>query len=604
MPIGERVRSGLNRAVPVLCGVLFALSLVMVIDNHRAFRVVHTAFANSERTTEQWHETAYTGGEFRTVNLPFFLESGRFRVAFESTKRDIDVTFFAVDCLRTIYLDGKRVLNQGGQCKPCKVWNPSSSRRCASKTVRLELGQPGRHVLAIETKNVKERDYDQNRDLRLLFLHYRNGAFAWRVLALLSLGMGVWLAASYWKTRNPLELPVKHLSALWRHRALALILAASLVPRFVIAPTFMTTDVSESALIYTENLVNKKDLHFAHLDDDYQAAKYFGRSHMHKPPGVYYQYAVPRLLFGFTEAYFPWMARLPGALGDLLIAWVLWAVIRVKRGDWEGTLAAAVYALIAGVLITTGYVGRIDSLAVAFLLLGLRQLHNSGGNRWFALFFGAAVAWKQLAVLIVPLLLTSAQRFRWLLCAGLVTLVLCSPYLLDDPKLFIQRLTMPQLEKGARGFSWLINLEHWDWANAGLVSTAVTLGYMVALCILPIFVRVNVWLAGALTYGLFVFGGKAVHEHYILWSLPFMLIIAFLERSVVALIAFMFAALSMALNTEREAFLVDDMLRRWAFMFGMLFLGACVYLLIKGGSFDGTPAQRLLSYLRSRRPPH
>jgi hypothetical protein len=575
----------------------------MVIDNHRAFHVVDATFAKSADTGKQWREPKYKGGEFRTIDLPFWLDSGRFRVVFETSKRQIDVNFFAVDCLRAVYLDGKQVLKQQEQCKPCAVWHPSSSKRCTSLAAKLELDEPGRHVLAIETKNIEEADYDQNRDLKLFFMHHRNAAFIWRLFALLWFSVGVWLTVSYWKTRDPLVLPIAHLKAVWRHRVLGLILAASLIPRFVIGPVFMTTDVSESALIYTENLVNKDDWHFAHLDDDYEAAKYFGRSHMHKPPGVYYQYAIPRLLFGFTEAYFPWMARLPGAVGDLIIAWVLWAVIRVTRGDWEGMLAAGVYALSAGVFITSSYVGRIDSLAVALLMLGLRQLHHSEGNRWFAVFFGAAVAWKQLALLIVPLLITSMRRLRWLLCAGIVTVLLCSPYLFDDPKLFLERLTMPQLEKGARGLSWLTNLEYWGWGNADLIAKAVTLGYMVALCVLPIFVRLNVWLAGALCYGLFIVGGKAVHEHYILWTLPFMLMIAFLERSVVALVAFMFAALSMALNTEREAFLVDDMSRRWALMLGLIFFGACLTLLIRGASLDGTLAQRALHRLRSRRPP-
>jgi hypothetical protein len=293
------------------------------------------------------------------------------------------------------------------------------------------------------------------------------------------------------------------------------------------------------------------------------------------------------------------MARLPGMLGDILIGWVLWALVRAKRGDWEGTLAAGMFVLSTGVFFTTGYVGRVDSLAIALLLLALWQAQKSpGGNVWFSIFLGAAVAWKQLAILIVPQLLTPLKRFKWLVLAGAVTLLLCAPYLLDDPRLFFERLTVPQLSKAAGGVSWLINLERWGVEDELGVSKLITLGYMLTLCLLPLVAHLGPWRGGAVAFGLFVCSTKNVYEHYIMWSIPFMVLVVFLERSTIALIAFALGTLTMTLRTERITFLESDIAYEWAMLIGGTFFVTCVYLILTSGGFSQAPVGRLLAYLR------
>jgi hypothetical protein len=580
---------------------LLALALFEIVLNHRAFNVTDTSFAQGDPSAE-WTQPAYGASEFRPIDLPFFLSAGNFRINFETNvSGPLDLSVYAVDCLLEAHLDGQPVYKRTQRCQSCSIWHAWSSRRCRADVVTLPL-TPGRHVLAVKTQNNKSSESNQQRDVKLLFVHYQNAAFAWRVLALACVAGLIWLLVSYVRTRDWLSLPVAHARAVVRHRALALILVFSLLPKLVIAPSFLTTDVSQSALIYTENLVNKKDWHVAKLDKDYEAAKYWGKSYMHKAPGVYYQYAIPRLLFGFNEAYFLGLARLPGMLGDILIAWVIWAMVRTRQGDWQGTLAAGVYLLSTGVFFTTGYVGRIDSLAIGFLMLALWQSQkHPPGNIWFSIFLGAAVAWKQLALLIVPLLLSELKRFKWLVLAGAVTLLLCSPYLLDDPKLFLERLTMPQLTKETGGVSWMINLSQWGIKDEQGVSRIVTLGYMAALCVLPWFVRLDVWRSGALAFGLFVAATKNVYEHYIMWSMPFMIVLAFTGRSIVALIAFALGTLTMTLRTERMIFLESDIAYDWSVLLGATFFATCVTLIATSHGFSDSVVVNLLRRLKAAR---
>lgn len=583
----------------LLCGAVLALCAWRIVANSRAFHVVQASYAPRDESGKKWFRPDGEGGEFRQVNLPFWLEDGRFRVTFETSERQVEVRLFAADCLKRVYLDGKLVEKDFGTCHPCQVWGRQSSDRCRGHGVVLGTGEPGQHLLAVETKNVPERDYDQNRDQRVFFVHHDNDAFGWRLLALLSLALAAWSGFSFYRTRDWLRLPAAGFTALWRHRALSAVLVLMVVLRFVVNSAFMSTDVSESALLYTENLVNKADFHFAALDPDYEAAKYSGGSHMHKPPGVYYQYAVLRLLFGFNEAYFPGMARVPGMLGDLILAWLLWAVVRERRGEWDGLAAAASYALSTGVFVTNGFVGRIDSLAVALLALALRQLmKHPQGNQLFAVFMGAAVAWKQLALLVTPLLLTSRQRFKWLLVAGAVTIALCAPYLFDDPVLFFSRLTMPQLEKAAGGVSWMINLKALGLADS-LLPKVITLGYMLTLCLVPLVYRLKPLTAAALTYGLFVLAGSNVHEQYLSWAMPFMLAVAFLERSVSAYAAFLLGTLTMALKTEAGQVIPPDVLGRWAAVLAVAFAVACLTMLLREPWQVPGPLRRIFGKTRT-----
>jgi hypothetical protein len=550
-----------------------------------------------------WFQPGSDHQQFRAVKLPFFLDSGLFLIDFESTKTRVPLSVVAVDCTLEVYLDGELLFQRPQkECKTCDIWHPWDSKRCNPNTFELSLAAPGRHLLAVRSHNQAINESNQQRDTKLLFVHSNNAAFGARLGVLLCLAALGWLGISRLRTGRVLTLPQQQLAACWRHRLLVTLLAFSLVPKLLVGDSFMSTDVSQSALIYTEDLVTHPDLHWAHLQPDYKAAKYWGQSHMHKPPGVYYQYAIPRLLFGFTEAYFPGMARLPGMLGDIIIGWVIWSVVRKRRGDDAATLAAATYLLSNGIFFTTGYVGRVDSLAIAWLMLSLYQLDRKPQGNWvFALFLGSAVAWKQLALLITPLLLTSWRRAAWVLVAGVVTLFLCAPYLLDDPRLFFERLVMPQLSKASGGVSWMMNLQSWKVAQPERVAKAVTLGYMGLLCALPWIGRFGVWRCGAIAFGLFVAATKNVYEHYILWSMPFMVLLAFLERRALALIAFSFGTLTMTLRNERVTLLESGLAYTWSVALAIIFLFTVLTVIVTSGEFKDAPLPALIRRLAQSR---
>jgi hypothetical protein len=560
------------RAAVVILVCCFAVSAYAVVRNQRAFRIkgaTHAQLAEGE-----WYAPGATAEGFKPVDLPYFRAAGFFRVQVESSQSVVDIDLWAQSCLTEVYLDGRSVYRNDRRCRTlCQIFHTDGDLRCQLTRVSLDLGTPGEHLLAVATKGT-----GVPREPKLFWVQHETNAFVARLLALCS-GVAL-LALAVWRMRGgkkPSAL-VHALSFLRRRRAFLMIALLATAFRVAAAPGMLTGDVSRSALIYTENLVNRKDLHFAKVDPQYAgAARYSGKSHMHKPPGVYYQYAALRLVFGFSDVYFRYLTRVPGALGDILIAWVLLTVIEARRRDNVGLATAAYFLFGAGVFANSGLVGRIDSLPLAFLMLALKNI----GNRKFSLFLGLAVAWKQLALLAVPWFLFRKATFRPVLWAGVVTLLLCAPYLLDDPKLFLERLVMPQVGKGTGGLAWLRNLAALGFSEADVaqIYRYLMLGYFAMLLVLPWVTRPDPWMAVAISFCLFLVCGKNVHEHYILWSLPPLLMTYVRTQNTLVGVGLLVGMLSAGFYHEPLRELGGDITPGWALLFGGVYAVVVVQML-------------------------
>lgn len=566
-----RVAQGLIAvAVVALLASLWSISANQ--DRFRVLSAVHHADPRGH-----WGRLDFVSDEMTSVNLPYFLEDGAFRVTFESNATHLDLDLWAQDCVVRAFVDGKLVFEETEGCKRCEIFSKNPRRRCPLLHLTADLSDGRTHVLAVRTKNKPDKDIDSRRDSKLFWVQHEGNAFGARFIALLCFVVLATCGWSRWRHGTFTHNLLRFAAFASRRRAFLVLVAVTIITRLIVAPGMITTDVSQSAMLYAEDLVQRDNFHFAHLLPEYAAAKYDGASHMHKPPGVYYQYAIPRVLFGFSDIYYRYLTRVPPLLGDILIAWVLLVVIGSRRNEESGVIAAAVYLLNAGVFATDAILARPDSLAIALLMLAMVDTRSVR----FSIFLGLAVAWKHLALLVTPWFAFQRESLRRLVIAAAVTLLLCAPYLLDDPVLFLQRLTLPQLEKGVTGLVWIENLYALGWSpeRVAALGRVLTVGFMVSVIALPFITRPDAFGMVAITFALFVVCAKNVHEHYILWSIPAMLITYVTTRRLSILIAILIATLSMAFHHEGQREIGNDIGVTWSALLALSYAIAAAQMI-------------------------
>jgi len=521
----------------VIATALVIVALFQTWSNHQAFDIDRVTFRkeatpSQEEAREDWHKAESDPAGFDAVNLPHF-DAGYFRVDFSSTASRAQVEVYARDCLIEAYLDGELIFDQtGSKCRDCRF---VGRKLCREVPLQLELSKSGPHVLALRTKNVRRKEYEWNRDFKTLWLEHEGNAAGWRALALLGLAFLLTMATiAIWR-RSIDQAWIAVVGRLRRYRYVLLAVAVIMSLRVVVSPSYLTRDVSQATMVYVEHIVHADSWRLTQLDPVYHAAKHHGRSYMHKPPGLYYQYIPARLWFGFTHLYFVYLARLPGFLGDLLIGLGLFVIVRRKTlSPFLGNLAAVTYLAAPGPFMFFGYAGRVDSLPIAFLLLAANNMHR----RRFSVYLGLSALHKQFAVLAGPWFLFRPGMFRKVLLAALFTLVLMAPYILDDPRLVIERMVSPQLTKAVSGLTWMHSLSSLGVTDATATASAITVGYIVTLFVLSPFLSGNPHRVLAWIYVGFILFARNIAEHYMLWPAPFLIAHCFISKRTFPLVIF------------------------------------------------------------------
>jgi len=469
---------------------------------------------------------------FSDVNLPHF-HAGYFRLHFTSTASFVELDVYARDCLLEAYLDGKPVFERSRDtCRNCRFvgW-----RRCGRVVLDLDLSSPGPHVLALRTHNVPARDYKYRRDFKTLWVEYEKNAAGWRALALFGFAFLLTIGVLAIRRRSLDDAWSALTGTIWRYRVVIVAAVVVMSLRVIVSRADLTGDVTQATMVYVEHIVNADSWRLTKLDPVYTAAKHSGTSYMHKPPGLYYQYIPARLIFGFTYLYYVYLARLPGIIGDFLIAIGLFIIVRRKLGEeWLANLAALTYLAARAPFMFFGYVGRVDALPIAFLLFAANNMHRAR----FSLYFGLSALHKQFAVFAGPWFLFRPGMGKKVVLAALFTLTLMAPYLLDDPLLVLERMVSPQLTKTVYGMTWTHNLTRLGVTDLSSVASAITVAYVIVLfCVSPFLSgdphRVLAWI-----YVSFVLFARNMAEHYLLWPAPFLIAYAFIGKRAFPLLIF------------------------------------------------------------------
>ncbi|MFC2162117.1 hypothetical protein ACFLRF_00415 [Candidatus Altiarchaeota archaeon] len=529
----EKRSRRIDHSILFLLFILFFSSIYQVYDNRIGFSVNSVEFSKMPLPEGVYVVRNITVR--KAITLPF-LDSGYYYVNYSSDRERMSLYLYTSKdaCIQQVLVD-KRSYSPPECLKGYRVDidnGPSPARS---------------HVLKVYTHKVKAKGHF-SRSKGLFDIDHEGNAFFWRVLALASLLGLCYLGYLRHSGRIIHQVLTAGLSWLKDNRGLCLLFALAILIRFILMPSYMSVDLRYYAIPYTENFVQKNFWDPTLLDPIY----FFGceECFMSHPPGwAPYLLGLIRWLFGFTSIYYVYLVKFPPLLGDIMVAYVVWDISK-KHLNMQGMplFLTALILFNPAFIVHTGLQGKADSLSLGFLLFALNGLKR----KRFAVYYGLSVVSKQLPLLLVPWLIFRARVLRMLVVAGLMVILLISPYLIHDPFLFFERMTQTHLEKESRGFSWMINFYLSDLSMKTIEGywNMLFSVFIFLLIVFPLLAKYPWYAAGVITYSLFIIFSKVIFEQYLLWCIPFLLITFIKEWRASCLIAYFTVSFSYLLSNE------------------------------------------------------
>lgn len=256
-------------------------------------------------------------------------------------------------------------------------------------------------------------------------------------------------------------------------------------------------------------------------------------------------------LFAWIETPFQWLAqhsamsflvlgKLPIIAGDLACGWLIAAELRSRgRTDVVAAGGAALFLFNPLVLYNGAYYGRFDCLGCALLLVALRRLAalRSGSDRaartaaWaVGLWYALAVVMKSFPGFVLPgVLRRSGRDWRRVLTALVVVCLLVSLPYLGSPYPYMHDIVAYDMAKPPQGLSWqylllrVLSLDGTQWFG-GLMLVAFVIGTILLS-------RINrLWHYTVLSLVLFLLCSRLVLEQYLIWPMPWMILIVMQRR--------------------------------------------------------------------------
>ncbi len=228
------------------------------------------------------------------------------------------------------------------------------------------------------------------------------------------------------------------------------------------------------------------------------------------------------------------LGKLPTVAADLGVGWLLFTALR-RRGhnEWVAVTGMASYLFNPLVLYNGTFLGRFDALALFFLLYGLEHYRT----RLFAPAYALAIAVKTFPLFLLPVLALGRDRQdpRRLLVACVLVPLLALPTIVTDPHGLVAYLFYDARATWFGRLSWYVLLEHSQWVSQAHVLTIARAGMVVFALSLLVVVQQPLYTKVAACFALFITLNRAVWEQYLLWALPFLIIVWLHERSRLAL---------------------------------------------------------------------
>jgi len=249
-------------------------------------------------------------------------------------------------------------------------------------------------------------------------------------------------------------------------------------------------------------------------------------------PGGPYAY-LP--LFLYLELPFQWLAehtgisftvlgKVPVLAGDIACALVLAAELRARTGNNRAVvLGTSLFFLNPLVLYNGAFYGRFDTVAVALLLFAVRLLRRR--KRSAGLWYGLAVAAKTFPVFVLPGIVREARGRRIWLAITLtgVLLVVSAPYL-PSWRAMVSDIVVYDAVKAPGALSWqTLFIGSTSIEKVRLVGYVLLALYLIGAVLLARALDLDVYILATLV--LFLVCSKVLLEQYLVWPMPWLVLV-------------------------------------------------------------------------------
>jgi hypothetical protein len=240
-------------------------------------------------------------------------------------------------------------------------------------------------------------------------------------------------------------------------------------------------------------------------------------------------------LFLYLELPFQWLAqhtgnsftvlgKVPILAGDVGCALVLAGELRDRAASNRAVLlGTSLFFLNPLVLYNGAFYGRFDTVALALLLFAVRLLRK--GKRSAGLWYGLAVAAKTFPVFVLPGIVRDARgRRTWLvITVMIVLLVLSAPYL-PSWRAMLSDIVVYDAVKAPGALSWqTLFIGTTSIETLRLVSYVLLAVYLVGAVLLVRVLDLDLYILATLV--LFLVCSKVLLEQYLVWPMPWLVLV-------------------------------------------------------------------------------
>ena len=240
-------------------------------------------------------------------------------------------------------------------------------------------------------------------------------------------------------------------------------------------------------------------------------------------------------LFLYLELPFQWLAqhtgisftvlgKVPILAGDIACALVLAGELRDRTASNRAVLlGTSLFFLNPLVLYNGAFYGRFDTVALALLLFAVRLLRKR--KRSAGLWYGLAVAAKTFPVFVLPGIVRDARGRRiWLAITSMgVLLVLSAPYI-PSWRAMVSDIVVYDAVKAPGALSWqTLFIGTTSIEKLRLVSYVLLALYLIGAVLLARVLDLDVYILATLV--LFLVCSKVLLEQYLVWPMPWLVLV-------------------------------------------------------------------------------
>ena len=240
-------------------------------------------------------------------------------------------------------------------------------------------------------------------------------------------------------------------------------------------------------------------------------------------------------LFLYLELPFQWLAehtgisftvlgKVPILAGDIACALVLAGELRDRTASNRAVLlGTSLFFLNPLVLYNGAFYGRFDTVALALLLFAVRLLRKR--KRSAGLWYGLAVAAKTFPVFVLPGIVRDARGRRIWLATTLmgVLLVLSAPYI-PSWRAMVSDIVVYDAVKAPGALSWqTLFIGTTSIEKLRLVSYVLLALYLIGAVLLARVLDLDLYILATLV--LFLVCCKVLLEQYLVWPMPWLVLV-------------------------------------------------------------------------------